>query len=127
MKETWYRKQGRKYVPVVEAEKYDYNIMPPQGYTLTYRKDGATQWEYAVRPDNAGFMAAAMASRKAMEEAIQRSATYKPSGPQKYTERQLALIEQFKADMGLLYPSWWQQTSSRDVAQAAIDAVRGDA
>lgn len=125
-RETWFRKVGRKYVPIVEAEKYDHITMPANGVTLTYRQDGLTQWEYKVRPDNAGFMAAAMVARTAMEAAINEAATYKPQASMRpYTKRQLALIEQFKADMGMRYLAWWEQTSARDIAQAGIDAVSG--
>ena len=123
IRETWFRKQGRKYIPVVEAEKYDYESMPAQGFTLTYRKDGVTQWEYEVKPDNASFIAAAMVARVAMEDALRTAATYAPRTKQKFTKKQLALIEQFKTDMGMDYPNWWHEASSRDIAQAGIDAV----
>lgn len=122
--EVWYRrKPNGRYAPVVQAEQYDYQTMPAQGFTLTYRKDGLTQYEYAVKPDNASFVAAAMVARTAMEDAARQAATYKPSGPQLFTKKQLALIEQFKADMGMAYPTWWQETSARDIVQAGIDAV----
>lgn len=126
-RETWYRKVGRRYIPMGEAERYDYAIMPPQGFTLTHRKDGATQWEYAVTPDNAGFVAAAMVAKDAMTDAIRQAATYRPSAPIPYTKKQLKLIEQFKVDIGLHVPTWWQQSSARDIVQAGIDAVRGEA
>src|SRR3972149_2674942 len=113
-KETLYRKVGRKYIPMGEAEHYDYIIMPPQGFTLTHRKEGVTQWEYAVKPDNAGFVAAAMVARAAMEDAIRQAATYRPSAPIPYTKKQLKLIEKFKIEMGMLYPTWWEQTSARE-------------
>lgn len=129
-RETWYRrKPNGRYEPVGEAEHYDHIIMPPQGFTLTHRKDGVTQWEYAVRPDNASFVAAAMVSREAIEDAIRRAATYRPQAARPYTKKQLACIEQFKRDMGMAYPHYWTQTSARDIAQAGIDAVAkgGDA
>ena len=127
MKEVWYRrKPNGRYIPVLQAEHYDYMTMPAEGYTLTWRKDGCTQWEYEVKPDNASFVAAAMAARTAMEAAIKASATYRPQTIRKYTKKQLALVEQFKLDMGWCVPSWWEQTSAHDIAQAAIDAVRGD-
>lgn len=125
MKEVWYRKKGRRYEPVVEAEKHDYITMPAQGFTLTHRKDGVTQWEYAVKPDNAGFVAAAMVARTAMEDAMRQAASYRPSSVRPYTKRQLELIEQFKRDMGLSYPHYWQEASARDIAQAGIDAIVG--
>ena len=124
-KETWFRKVGRRYVPIVEAEKYDYVTMPAEGFTLTHRREGETRWEYAVRPDNAGFVAAAMVARTAMEEAIRQAATYRPSAPVPYTKKQLACIEQFKRDMGMVTPIWWQQTSAREIVQAGLDAIGG--
>ncbi len=125
-RETWYRKVGRRYIAVCEAERYDYTTMP-NGYTLTYRKDGATHWEYAVKPDSAGFMAAAMASREAMQAAIAAKATYRPSSLVKYTKKELGYIKRFKDEMGMRYPTFWTQATAFDIAQAGIDAVRGEA
>ena len=124
-KETWFRKVGRRYVPIVEAEKYDYVTMPAEGFVLTHRQDGCTRYEYEVKPDNAGFMAAAMVARAAMEDAIRQAATYRPSAPVPYTKKQLACIEQFKRDMGMVTTIWWQQTSAREIAQAGLDAIGG--
>lgn len=124
IRETLYRrKPNGRYEAIGEGEKYDYNIMPPQGYTLTYRKDGATQWEYAVRPDNAGFKAAAMVVREAMEDAIRQAATYRPQTARPYTKKQMACIERFKVDMGMAYPTWWGEASAREIVQAGLDAV----
>ena len=124
-RETLYRKVGRKYIVMGESEQYDRIIMPPQGFVLTHRRDGVTQWEYGVKPDNASFIAASMVARTAMEEAIRAKSTYRPQTERKYTKKQLGHIEQFKADMGMAYPDWWTQTSARDIAQAGIDAVIG--
>jgi len=128
MKETLYRrKPNGRYIPMGEAEHYDYIIMPPQGFVLTHRKAGVTQWEYAVQPDNAGFKAAAMVARTAMEDAIRQAATYRPQTARPYTKKQLACIERFKAEMGMAYPTWWAESSARDIVQAGIDAVGGAA
>jgi hypothetical protein len=125
-RETWYRrKPNGRYEPIVEAESYNYVTMPAEGFTLTHRKAGATQWEYAVTPDTASFVAAAMVAREAMEESIRQAATYRPSAPIPYTKKQLAIIEQFKVDMQMHVPTWWEQTSARDIVQAGIDAVGG--
>jgi len=124
-KETWYRRlPNGRYSPIGEAEKNDYMVMP-DGFVLAYRKDGMTCYEYEVKPDTAGFVAAATVSRAAMEDALRKAASYKSAEPVPYTKRQLALIEQFKRDMGMDYPRWWKETSARDIAQAGIDAVRG--
>ena len=127
-RETLYRKKpSGRYEIMGESELMDRIIMPPQGFVLTHRAAGATQWEYAVQPDTAGFMAAAMVARQAMEDAIRDAATYHTQAVRPYTKKQLACIEQFKRDMGMVHPYWWTQTSARDIAQAAIDAVRGAA
>ena len=128
IRETLYRKKPNgRYEAMGEAEHYDYIIMPPQGFVLTYRKDGVTQWEYAVKPDTAGFLAAAMVARTAMEDAIRANSTFRPQTERKFTKKQLACIEQFKAEMDMAYPTYWTQTSARDIAQAGIDAVAGGA
>jgi hypothetical protein len=127
-RETWYRrKPNGRYEPIVEAEKYDYVTMPANGFTLTFREDGCTRYEYAVKPDNAGFVAAAMVARAAMEDAIRQAATYRPSAPIPYTKKQLKLIDKFKIEMGMLYPTWWEQTSAREIVQAGLDAIGGAA
>ena len=126
IRETWYRKVGRRYIAVREAEPHNYITMP-DGYTLTYRKDGATRWEYAVKPDSAGFMAAAMAARVAMEAAIAAKATYQPSPIVQYTKKELGYIKRFKDEMGMRYPRCWTQATAFEIAQAGIDAVRGAA
>lgn len=122
MREVWYRKVGRRYVPVAEAEKYDYQTMPPSGFTLTYREDGCTRYEYRVKPDNAGFIAAAMAARVAMEAHITEASKSTPSAAP-YTAKQRALIAKFQAEMGGLRPLWWTGKSANEIAQAGIDAV----
>ena len=79
--------------------------------------------EYAY--NSAGFVAAATVAREAMEAAIRQAATYRPTSQKKFTKRQLELIEQFKRDMGMSYPLWWQESSADDIVRAGIDAVRG--
>ena len=128
MKETLFRrKPNGRYEVMGESEQMDRIIMPPQGFTLTHRKAGVTQWEYAVTPDTASFLAAAMVARTAMEESLRTAATFRPQFERPYTKKQLACIERFKAEMGMTCPIWWRETSARDVAQAGIDAVAGGA
>ena len=48
--------------------------------------------------------------------------------PVLYTKKQLAIIERYRAEMaaaGGMFPIWWQHKSSTEIAQAAIEAVRG--
>ena len=124
--ETLYKKVGRKYVPVharwYEADRVDF--MKVGTFRLTYAyTDGGRRYEYDVTPATAPTVAAMMVAKHAMREAIQKQAQIRPSGVVKYTKRQLALIEKFKADMGSMYPSHWIGSSADDIAEAAIKAV----
>jgi len=121
--ETWYRKVGKRYKPVLEAEHYSYTL-EKDGFVLTYREDGMTRYTRDITPDTVAFDAAAVIARVAMEEAISQAATYRPQGSTLFTEKQLAAIKKFKRVMGMQYPSWWQEASNREIAQAGIDAVK---
>lgn len=119
-----YEKIGRRYVPVSQAALHDYELRPANGFMLTYIKDGLTMWAYDVQPDTAGFRAAALVAKNAMEKAINEAAKMQPSGGRKpYTAKQRKLIEQFTADMGGMMPLYWEGRTSYQIAQAGIDAV----
>ena len=124
--ETLYRKEGRKYIPVharwYEADRVDF--MKVGTFRLTYAyTDGGRRYEYDVTPAYAPAVAAMMVAKHAMREAIAEQAQMRPSGVVKYTKRQLALIKQFKHDMGGMYPSHWTSSSPDEIANAAIQAV----
>ena len=126
MTEKLYKKVGRKYVPVsaywYENERAD--SMKVGTFRLTYAyADGGSLYEYNVTPATAPFMAAAMIAKNAMCEAIHKQSQMRPSGIRNYTKKQLELIEKFKADMGGMYPSHWQENSAYEIADAAIKAV----
>lgn len=81
-----------------------------------------------MRPDTAGFLAAAEIARDAMEQAIQKRAvaTFQP-GAVPYTKAQLKALENaraYLAEAGVLLPQWWQHATAREVSEAAIEAVR---
>jgi hypothetical protein len=124
MSEVFYRKVGRKYIPIGSGELYNYDIKKPNGFILMYRKDCRTAYEYEVKPDNASFVAAAMVARLAMEEAIHEAAKMGPKGGLKpYTAKQRKIIKQFQSDMDGMSPVYWSGKTSWEIAQAGIDAV----
>ncbi len=132
MKTALYEKRGRRYVPWGNACSWDRDLdhMKAGTFRMTACEGkGSYRYEYEVTPDTAGFVAAAAVARLAMEQAMQAAAIGKPSGElQRYTKRQLEIIERFRAEMaaaGGLMPTWWGIASARDIAQAGIDAVRG--
>jgi len=123
---TLYKKVGRKYVPfdAYWDDCYKTDRMRVGTFRLAYAyQDGGRMYQYDVTPSTAPMVAAMMIAKKAMEEAINESSKNKPSLPAHYTKRQLALIEQFKSDMGGMYPSWWTENSSHEISNAAIKAV----
>ena len=126
MSETFYKKVGRRYIPVFSGELYDYDLKKADGFLLTYRKDCHTVYEHEVKPDNAAFVAAALVARQAMEQAIHDAAKLHPSGSTKaYTKKQLAIIKKFQEDMDGMAPHYWSGKTSWQIAQAGINAVRG--
>lgn len=133
MKTALYEKVGRRYVPWGNAWSWDRDAdaMKAGTFRLTAcAGEGSYRYEYDVKPDTAGFVAAAEVARLAMEQAMQSASIGRPvgNGSRAYTKRQREIIEKFRADMaeaGGLMPSMWTVSSARDIVQAGIDAVRG--
>lgn len=124
--ETLYKKIGRKYVPVSVNWHYDYlDGMDTGTFRLIYAYGkGERTYAYNVTPATASFDAAAMVARVAMEEKIREMAKMRPQTPIPYTKKQLKAIEKFREEMGGMFPSWWTENASYEIAQAGIDAVR---
>jgi hypothetical protein len=127
MTEILYRKVGRKYVPARQTFD-DYAPMIPVGsFVLTYAyTEGGRSYTYDVKPDTAGFVAAAKIAQHAMEEAIREKCKYKPEHV-KWTKKQQAIMEDFQKQMqaaGGNIPTWWTSASGYEIAQAGIDAVQ---
>jgi hypothetical protein len=126
--EPLYKKVGRKYIPVAarwyEEPRTDYLATGKFRLTYTYA-DGGRRWEYDVTPATAPMVAAMMLAKHAMSEAIKDKARSKPATPstRPYNKRELALIKQFRLDMGGMYPTWWLGTSCDEIASAAMQAV----
>lgn len=128
MPETLYTKQSRRYVPWGHAQRWDADIMKAGQWRLEHcPRDGSGRYSYEVRPDTAGFVAAAQLAQEAMESAMDAAAVATPATLTPYTRKQLAIIKRFRAEMsaaGGLLPSFWGISSASDIARAGIDAVR---
>lgn len=127
---TLYKKVGRKYVPYSQSFA-DYEMAIPVGsFMLVYAyQDGGKKYSYKVKPDTAGFEAAAMIAEHSICEAIHEKSKYDcdTGKVKRYTKKQLAIIKEFRAKMiatGGLMPTWWTTKASYEIAAAAIDAVR---
>lgn len=126
---TLYEKRGRRYIPVSDWELRDGRDMMRVGtFRLTYcYTEGGRRYEYDVAPDTAGFVAAAMVARHAIEEAIVKAAMPAPSQEVPYTTREKALLDEFirrAQNMDMLWPTWWQHAAPHQISEAAIKAAR---
>jgi hypothetical protein len=127
---TLYEKVGRRYKVWGDGEDWsrstDLMKVGEARLTVCYAP-GAKRYVYGVKPDAAGFVAAAQLAAAAMVDAMQARAVAAPQlRGTPYTAEQLRLIEQFRADMaaaGGLLPSYWTIASSQEIAQAGTDAV----
>lgn len=120
MKETFYKKVGRRYVPVRE---YDSDLMGsfPQGCHLVVVQGNATSYRYSVKPDFAPVIAAGIYAQDAMTEAaVKASETRPPRRP--ITPQQIAawrhLVKVGGDDFYCLHSA-----SAHDISLAGIDAM----
>ena len=123
--ELLYLKKGRRYKPVsAQAWHNSYEVMDIGTFKLVQATENGTRTVYGVEPDTAGFIAASMIARKAMEQAIAEAATSSPQKPLvPWTASQVATIEEFKKRMGGMFPVWWESKSAHDIVSAGIQAV----
>ena len=129
MGEVLYRKKGRRYIPAVDVEPWSHDVMKPGEFRLTHCYEaGARRYEYDVKPDMAGWRAAAMQAKAGMVKAMLERSIARPASADAvpYTAQQLTIIEKFRADMaaaGGLVPSWWVHATADQIADAALAAV----
>ena len=134
MSEALYRKvmRGKRatYELVGNASSYDRDILPVGKFRLEFSSgDGMRRYAYPVSPDVAGWEAAALIAKVAMENAIREAARCVPqmSGERPYTKKQQAILTRYRAEMaqaGAHLPTWWQFTDCYHISSAAIEAVR---
>jgi len=125
VKETYYKKVGRRYVPVSE---YDSDLMESLSYgdhlISLYR--GGSMYHYKVNPNFAAMIAAGRYARDAMCDAIRDAAQMKSSEGKQLTPEQVAAWENFVAVMGER-GRCIHFNSTHDIAQAGIRAMEQEA
>lgn len=136
MSEAIYRKvqHGKrvKYEPIGNAQHWtsDMDVLKPGQCRVELASgDGMRRYAYPVSPDVAGWEAAALIAKVAMEDAIREAARCVPqmAGERPYTRKQQAILTRYRAEMsqaGANLPAWWQFTGAHEISQAAVDAVR---
>lgn len=74
--ETLYRKVGRRYQPVAEAEHYRFDTWS-EGAHLTLCTPGSRFTRFAIEPDKAGLLAALYQHRDSVINAISSNSAWK--------------------------------------------------
>lgn len=124
MKTLYYKKQGRRYVPVSE---YDSELLDsfPKGDHLVSVYPGGSSRRYNINPDYAAMIAAGRVAEDAVCSAIIKAQELRPSTTPITEEQQRlwrSLAHSFNQDeYGLIRPA------ARDAAKAAVRAMQAEA
>jgi len=124
MKEIFYKKVGRRYVPVRE---YDQTLMDafPKGSHLVICYPGGQSTRYSINPAYAPMIAAGRVAEDKISEAIRKASDMRPKrapitkGQQEAWEN---LVKEFGEDARML--EW---PSAREVAEDAVKAMQIEA
>jgi hypothetical protein len=124
MKEIFYKKVGRRYVPVYE---YDQTLMDafPKGSHLVICYPGGQSTRYNVNPAYAPMIAAGRVAEDKISEALRKASDMRPKrapiteGQQKAWEN---LVKEFGEDARML--EW---PSAREVCMEAVKVMQEEA
>ena len=124
MKEIFYKKVGRKYIPVYE---YDQTLLDgfPKGNHLVMCYPGGQSRRFNIEPNHAALIAAARVAEDAMSEAIRKASEMRPQKTPITTGQQKAwkkLAKEFGDELATL-----KTGSARDIAEAGIKAIINEA
>ena len=127
MKELFYKKVGRRYVPVYE---YDSTLMDsfPKGSHLVVCYPGGQSRRFNIDPNYAALIAAGRVAEDAMHNAIRNAGEMKQAawGNVCLTNEQLAAWAHFKEVMGER-GHYVQYNSIHDIAEAGLKALESEA
>lgn len=124
MKQLFYKKVGRKYIPVHEYDSDLLNSMP-KGSHLLMVYPGGSSTRYHINPAYAPMIAAGRLAEDAVCRAIQKAAELRPQKATVTPEQKRAwnaLAEAFGDELCTL-----QGLSIRDCAEAGIEAMQLEA
>lgn len=124
MKEIFYKKVGRRYVPVYE---YDQTLMDsfPKGSHLVICYLNGQSTRYNINPAYAPMIAAGRVAEDKISEAIRKASDMRPKRAPITKAQQEAwenLVKEFGEDARML--EW---PSAREVAEEAVKAMQDEA
>jgi len=128
MKEIFYRKVGRRYIPVRE---YDQTFMDsyPKGSHVVICYPGGKSTRYNIDPNYAAMIAAGQTAEDAVCQALMKASEIRPN----YKVRRTPLTSEQKAAWENLIEAFGEDArslewpSSRDIAEAAVRAMMTEA
>lgn len=121
---TFYKKVGRRYVPVSEYDS-EYLDSFPQGTHLVMCYPGAKSQRFNIDPAYAPMIAAGRIAQDAISEALMKASDLRPKRNPITKEQQAAwdhLVKLLGEDARLL--EW---PSAREVADKAVEAMQKEA
>jgi hypothetical protein len=124
MKQLFYKKVGRRYVPVSEYDNDLMDALPKGDHLLSVYPGGASR-RYNVDPAYAPMIAASRVAEDAICKAIQKASELKPKRATVTPEQKRAwnaLAEAFGDELCTL-----QGLSIRDCAEAGVKAMQTEA
>ena len=124
MTETFYKKVGRRYVPVSE---YNSEVMDalPEGDHLISVRVGLTSRRHSIDADLAPMIAAGLYAEDAISRAIYKAMALRPQKTV-MTARQLELMTALTEEFGR-EDAVWMRPCARDAAEAGVRAMQEEA
>jgi hypothetical protein len=126
MKEVFYKKVGRKYVPVSE---YDSTLLDalPKGAHLVLCYPGGRSTRYNINPDFAPMMAAGRYAEEAISKSLMASSELRPATWDKFTEKEKRMWDAIKSCIPKQHRYMYTHGSAYDAVQAGVKAMSVEA
>lgn len=124
MKQLYYKKVGRRYVPVAEYDNDLMDALPKGDHLLSVYPGGASR-RFNINPAYAPMIAAGRVAEDAVCRAIQKAAELRPR-QQPLTPSQKAAWEHLAREFGDELCTL-QGLSIRDCAEAGVQAMQAEA
>jgi hypothetical protein len=124
-KHVFYKKEGRKYIPVSEYDSDLLDAVPRNCTTLIHSYKNGQMRRYNIEPSLAPMVAASMALEQSMTDILSKASEYKPaSTPLTPAQRKAwaALSKSFGVTNMTLYGP-----SLHDIAESMLKAIRDEA
>lgn len=126
MKEVFYKKVGRKYVPVSE---YDSTLLDslPKGAHLVLCYPGGRSTRYKVDPNFAPMIAAGRYAEEAISKSLMAASELRPASWDKFTEKDQRLWKAIKSCIPKEHRYMYTHGSTYEAVQAGVQAMSVEA